>query len=664
MPETTGLPPIRKLTLFKHGVAYLERVGPCQGSIELPFRREQMGDVLKSLHPWIPHGNTAVLAVRFARPEDPEAVLQDRNLVFPPGQALSGLLSAMRGQRVLLATHDPEGLRLAGDLFGYESIPGPDGSEIRLVTLHTGAGCLALIDQSRIASIELASASAKEDLTRVLEQSRAATTGALHAVTVQLSGPTEELHVSYVIAAPTWRVSYRVALTGSDSATARVTGWGIIHNPTDEDITQADLVLTTGQPVSFSIDLFNPKQIERAVVTEESRAGVTPTRFESAMRRTPMAHSRHAATMAFHAPANGEHENEIGDADDSNRDSEPRFGSSAKHEAEQHPNGADRGEFFEYRVAGGVSLPRGGSAMVPLFSVEVPAKRQRIWREGSNRHPDIVITLENQTGAVLEEGPAILYEAEAYGGEAMVPFTARNATVRLGYAKDLAMRCSKSERAEAVFSGVRIGRGHAIEEFREELSHTFRVENDHEHAIEVYCELRRNHDRTLADTHALAADTTEHHYRFLLTVPAHGVHEIVALERWKRATTVQWDDVTELRLSRWLQARFLDESTISELSAVLALQEHLGALREKRSGWNSLRDEAFARMPQIADQLRVLKDSGPEGTLRLRYVEELGVIQDKAKQADDAIAALISQLAQVESAWRAALARAMGADAP
>jgi hypothetical protein len=49
--------------------------------------------------------------------------------------------------------------------------------------------------------------------------------------------------------------------------------WAIVHNPVDRDLTDVQLVLTTGQPVSFVIDLYVPRHVTRTVVQEEVRAG-------------------------------------------------------------------------------------------------------------------------------------------------------------------------------------------------------------------------------------------------------------------------------------------------------------------------------------------------------------------------------------------------------
>ena len=47
--DMSSRPDVTRLVLFKHGIAYLERSGPADGSFELSFRKGDMNDVLKSL---------------------------------------------------------------------------------------------------------------------------------------------------------------------------------------------------------------------------------------------------------------------------------------------------------------------------------------------------------------------------------------------------------------------------------------------------------------------------------------------------------------------------------------------------------------------------------------------------------------------------------------
>ena len=68
---------------------------------------------------------------------------------------------------------------------------------------------------------------------------------------VAVNGRADRLDVSYVLAAPVWRISYRLVQSG-DSVT--LIAMGIVHNPVDEDLTgTSNWTLTTGQPVSFDM---------------------------------------------------------------------------------------------------------------------------------------------------------------------------------------------------------------------------------------------------------------------------------------------------------------------------------------------------------------------------------------------------------------------------
>lgn len=93
-------PVVRRMVMFKHGVAYLERGGACDGAFELSFKKDEMNDVLKSLAVWVARGEAKVSAVAFEKPEDPEEALVRRRLALTPGASLESLVAALRGRRV------------------------------------------------------------------------------------------------------------------------------------------------------------------------------------------------------------------------------------------------------------------------------------------------------------------------------------------------------------------------------------------------------------------------------------------------------------------------------------------------------------------------------------------------------------------------------------
>lgn len=614
-------PRVTRMVMFKHGVAYIERGGPAEGAFELSFKIEEMNDVLKSLAAWVARGDARVGAVAFEAPEDPDTVLAERKLLLAPGQALAGLLASLRGRRIRA---DDGATLCEGEVIGLEATPGGAVPERQRLLLRTGDGEVAIVDLASVRRVTLLEGPSQADLGFLIDKSRASTAGRSRVVRVALAGRAEDLRVAYVIPAPVWRVSYRLAREGEDIL---IMAWAIVHNPADEDLEEIALTLTTGQPVSFVIDLYNPKRIERAVVEEESRAAAAPTRYERAkVARTMIAPP---PPMAAPAPA--------GFAPPAEEELSRGMGDALALSAEGAAVGADRGELFEYRVAAPVSLKRGGSAMVPLIAARVRARRERIWRDGMPPAPDLVLTFTNDSGAVLEEGPAVVYDEATYAGEAMVPYSARGAEVKLAFAKDLAVRCRRASTTRTRVAGVRLIPGALIEDQWYEEHHTLSAESDHGEEVEVIFELHRHHGRELDPEGAQPSEQTASFRRFTVKVPPRGRAELLVRERWLAQRRVEHQRISGRELDRWLEGRFLDQATFDALRGVLAKWDEARQLDARRERREREQKEAYAKQGKIAEQLAVLKESGPEGALRLRYVKELEAEQDKVNACEEDI---------------------------
>jgi hypothetical protein len=649
-------PRVTRMVMFKHGVAYVERGGPAEGEFELSFKREEMNDVLKSLAAWVARGDARVGAVGFEAPEDPDAALLERKLLLAPGAALSGLLSSLRGRRVSV---DDGAAAREGEVIGIEATPGGHGPDRHRLLLRTAAG-IELVDLAAVRSLSPLEAPSRADLEFLVDRSRASTAGESRTVRIALEGRAEDLRVAYVIPAPVWRVSYRLALgegeappEGADDPRLTLMAWGIVHNPADEDIDQVELTLTTGQPVSFVIDLYHPKRVERAVVEEQSRAAAPPTRFERS-RAAPPPPPMAAAPMpaAAPAPAAFGYGPPQGGAGFGPPPQGAALAQSFAASAEGASLGVDRGELFEYRVKGSVSLKRGGSAMVPLVAAKIGARKERIWRDGSGPSPDLVLTFKNDSGVVLEEGPAVIYDEATYAGESMVPYSARGAEVKLAFAKDLAVRCRRASTYSTVIAGVRIGAHALVEEQRREEIHALSAESDHEGEVEVCFELPKIHGRTIHPGGAQPAEETASFRRFVAAVPPHGKAELVVREAWAEARHVRYDHLSAAQLEAWLSDRFLDRAAFEALRGVLAKWEEARQLGARRERAEREQQEAYAKQTKIAEQLAVLKDGGPEGALRLRYVKELEAEQDKVNSCEAEIRRLrdAAEAAQREAA--------------
>lgn len=635
-------PSITHVVMFKHGVAYVERSGPAAGSFELSFRVADMNDVLKSLAVWVADGDAKLRSVGFDAPEDANHALELRGLLLATGAALDSMLVSLRGRTIEI---DAGGGTVRGEVLGAQERGGPHGESRRSLLLRTGADHLSVVDLAGVRSLRLVEDVSRERLDFLVSRSRAATAGEARAVRVELDGEASDLRVAYVVPAPVWRVSYRVVRDGEQ---AMLMALGIVHNPVDEDLEDVQLTLTTGQPVSFVIDLYHPRQVTRAVVEEEARAAAAPTRFERARRQkeeeadfdevTRVAQVMPPPQARAPAPARA-------------------MAASLGGAAEGASEAVERGEFFEYRVASRLSIRRGGSAMVPLAATRVPAKRERIWRDAMGPNPDLVLSFVNETGLVLEEGPAVFYDEGVYAGESMLPYSARGVAVKMAFAKDLAVRAVKRMDFRTVEAGVTLEKSGLAVEQRQEARHLVEAENDHGEEVELTVELPKIQGRALAPESAVPVEETASFRRFSMKIPAHGKAELKVIERWLTFRQVKLESMAAVELERWLGDRFLDEATFRSLSGVLGRWQRARDLAEQKKRVEAAQAAAYSKQTKLTEQLNVLKDTGPEGALRLRYVKELEAEQDKVNAAEQEARRLQAEMEAEARAARDEIAR-------
>lgn len=623
--QMTTPPSVDRLVLYKHGIAFVGRRGPVDGDFRLTFRRDDMKDVLKSLTVEASGSGAPVGAVSFDTPADPRSELADRNLLLKPGEALVGLIDALRGRAV--EAHCAEQAH-RGEVIGVDDA----GERGRQLVLRAESGAVTMVDLAEVRGLDVLEAASTSDLDYLIDRSRAATAGPNCDVTVQIRGAADDVRVSYIIAAPMWRVSYR-AIRDGDAVTLIATG--IIHNPVDEDLTDVEVTLTTGQPISFDIDLYHSRLVQRAVVEESDRvAAPVPIGRAKVMRQAEVGMELMGASVG-----------------------------AAYADAVDDVETSDRGEYFEYRLTAPVSMKRGGAAMIPLTVAPVDAvRREVVWREERGPSPDIVLTFTNTTGVVLEEGPAVVYEQGGYAGEAMLGFTSRGAEARLAFAKDLAVCGSTHSSVHTITTRIRLTTDAVIEEQRCERKHTLQADNDHDDPVDVVFELPLAHGHTVkAEGGATDAGRDGFWHRFRVTVPGHQKAEATVLETWPVYEEVDYDDMEPGQLEQWLAERSLDAETVQVLKQVLAHRNTAHRMEQQREQAEQRREEVYTAQGRIAEQLQVLGTDGAEGQLRARQVSELEALQDRVNDIDAEVRRLRAEADAAQQQASAELQRLIAA---
>ncbi|MFY0535123.1 DUF4139 domain-containing protein [Nannocystis pusilla] len=99
------------------------------------------------------------------------------------------------------------------------------------------------------------------------------------AVEIRLAGAnSHDLVVSYVVAAPMWKPTYRVVLPEpGEKGPALLQAWAVVDNTSGEDWGKVSMSLTSGAPIAFRYDLHTPRTVSRSDLTEagvQKRAAV------------------------------------------------------------------------------------------------------------------------------------------------------------------------------------------------------------------------------------------------------------------------------------------------------------------------------------------------------------------------------------------------------
>src|SRR5919202_5377809 len=318
MISTNSLP-IRRLTLYKYIVAFVERQGAVNGEeVRLVFRAGEVNDALKSLLA-IDHRGGQVLGIHYATPMDEAERLAESPITLSDDHSLIDLLRTLRGWRVRLVSGDgTESQTFTGQLLGVD-LPASNRplKDSAVALLDEESGAVVALPLRRLRQVSPVEERAQQDLRFFLEMSRSEE--GHRTISVRLNPGDHDLAVSYLVPSPTWRVSYRLIAEAARSTetvegarpapadrhgTLMLQGWGLFDNRLEEDLEGVAVTLVAGQPISFVYDLAASHIPARPVVQDAARIAAAPVefdaawKFESAEAAPPSAPLRRAAHAA------------------------------------------------------------------------------------------------------------------------------------------------------------------------------------------------------------------------------------------------------------------------------------------------------------------------------------------------------------------------------
>lgn len=277
--------PLSQVVLFSSGVGYFQRQGPVEGNatIELRFSAADVNDLLKSM---ILEDNKGgkISAISYDGQDPVEKTLRSFALDLTMNPTLGQLLQQARGEKieiVLNSNSTPE----TGIILGMESQmqPGPKDALVEVHQLNlVGPDGIRGIKLTDIKRMKFINPTLNEELRRALEVVATSHDQMKKTVTLQFKGEGKrEVKVGYVAENPIWKSSYRLTLLGNGKG--RLQGYASVENTTDEDWKNVRMVLVSGRPISFQMDLYPPLFVPRPTVELDKYGMLRPPTYNGAI---------------------------------------------------------------------------------------------------------------------------------------------------------------------------------------------------------------------------------------------------------------------------------------------------------------------------------------------------------------------------------------------
>src|SRR5450755_891680 len=272
--------PITEVTLYKHGVAHLERSGELKPgeTARLDFKPDDMNDVLKSLTVTDRNGGK-VNGVRYDSSDPLEKRLADFPFQLGAGASLAAFLDQMKGARIELKLGAGDA---AGTIISARVVQESDKSQREVLVLLMDSGDIRSFDLGAASAVKLSDPKQQRQLAAyltVLNQSHARDRRSVYIDAV--SSGARQLIASYMTPSPVWKSSYRLMFGAAGEPTLE--GWAIVDNTSGDDWNNVRLAVVSGKPVSFITQLYQPRYVQRPYAELAENQAAVPVVYQGAM---------------------------------------------------------------------------------------------------------------------------------------------------------------------------------------------------------------------------------------------------------------------------------------------------------------------------------------------------------------------------------------------
>ena len=670
--------PLKKVVLYSNGVGYFERQGAVAGNtnVTLQFTPEEIDDVLKSLV-IIDRDRGRVSSVSFDTAKPLNIALSEFAFSLNDGSegiGMARILSSFKGAEVEVR----EGQNtFVGKIVGVEKRTQPAGDrqvEALWLTIINNSGEARGFQLSQVSSVKLLDPTLREDVGRYLNLVGTAHRKDDKTVVINASGEgTRQMMVSYTVAAPIWKTTYRAVI--DEKGQPYLQGWAIVDNVGGEDWKDVDLSLVSGAPVSFIQNLKQPLYRNRPVIAMPQGYAVMPQLHEADLRQRDgsQAQSNFSITNSGrNSSVNGIPKGGLNTTLDGtdNKDnlikSSNGFLSYTKPKtdaieeitvsgnsflAETGVGGvavafADAttesiGELFQYHIAHPVTILKNQSALIPIVQAKVEGEAVSIFNEQSRQlFPLNGLRLKNTTGLTLDGGPITVIQGDSYAGEALIDRFKPGETRFISYAIDTGIHVSTVGGSEPrTLSQIRVVNNVVQMSLTNVESKTYKISNISNLPKTLIIEHYHRPQFKLVKT-AEPDSITDRYYRFRVELKPGESKDFVIKEEMPVMESIEISNAPRERLAYFLQQNYVTPELKTKLNEIIEQQSKAVDIQAQISTKESTISTIVGDQERLRENIKALGKSEDERKLLQRYITKLENTETSIEKLRSEIAAL------------------------
>jgi hypothetical protein len=657
-PAVSNALPIRRVILYSNGVAYIERRGTVTGNAEinLSFKQSQVDDVLKSMIVLdlgqgrigaVSYNSSAPASARTAEIPfsiDSESEQDDNS----PG-GLAGVLSQLQGAKV--AVTSARGIA-TGSILTVEKrkaeVKQKDNTTPAMLengyslVLASEAGDIVAFDLSEIRGVKLLEDATRRDINEFANATASTRRRDAKTITVTSDGSGQrEMVISYTIAAPIWKTTYRVVL-GEDGKPF-FQGWAIVDNVSEEDWTNVQLSLVSGSPVSFIQNLQKPLYRYRPVVPIPDDLNLDPQIYDPeggvgyGSGNGNGSGSGGGAGLGMPPPSVNEtvdvsaQSNYMG-VQTSVSDALVNEQSGVKTAAV----GSEFGDLFEYRIENAVTVLRNRSALIPIIQTKMDGERISIYNEEVRKErPMGGMLLLNVTPLTFEGGSLTVLDRDAYAGEALMERLKPKERRLISFALDLgtlvtteSMGDQRPAQIVKVVNGV-----FQVHYFRDEKK-IYHLSNQTDRDKVVYIEHPIRKGWAISEETQKPDIVTERFYRFRVVLKPFEKASIPVIERQGLMDSYELHSFTRDHLNLFVAKRYIDDTMRAKLEKLIDLRSQINQIDSRLDVFEEEVKRIEDDQKRLRGNIESLSKTAEAKGLITRYIAKAGEQETRLEEME------------------------------